>query len=96
MLLPVRSSQPAGEGPTTTGTLNGITITYPQAWHLIDPDKAGLNGSPTMAESPLPRIVLALAPTEAPGDLRVPRPGRWRAATFLMTVQEEPPTLDGP
>jgi hypothetical protein len=95
MLLPVRSSQPGGEGPTTTGTLNGITITYPQAWSLVDPDEAGLNGSPQMAEVPLPRIMLALAPTD-PGKT-FGCPGRaGGAASFLMTVQEEPLALDGP
>jgi hypothetical protein len=95
MLLPVRSSQPAGEGPVTTGTLNGITITYPQAWSLIDPDKAGLNGSASMAEVPLPRIMLALAPTD-PGET-FGCPGQaGGAATFLMTVQEQPMALDGP
>jgi len=95
MLLPVRNSQPAGEGPTTTGTLNGITITYPQAWSLIDPDEAGLNGSSMMAEVPLPRIMLALAPTD-PGET-FGCPGQaGGAATFLMTVQEEPLALDGP
>jgi hypothetical protein len=95
MLLPVRTSQPAGRGPTTTGTLNGITITYPQAWSLIDPDEAGLNGSSMMAEVPLPRIMLALAPTD-PGEM-FGCPGRaGDDATFLMTVQEEPLALDGP
>jgi hypothetical protein len=95
MLLPVRSSQPAGEGPVTTGTLNGITITYPQAWSLIDPDKAGLNGSASMAEVPLPRIMLALAPTD-PGET-FGCPGQaGGAATSLMTVQEKPLALDGP
>jgi hypothetical protein len=95
MLLPVRSSRPAGEGPVTTGTLNGITITYPQAWSLIDPDKAGLNGSASMAEVPLPRIMLALAPTD-PGET-FGCPGRaGDAATFLMTIQEDPLALDGP
>ncbi len=95
MLLPVRSSQPGGEGPTTTGALNGITITYPQAWSLVDPDEAGLNGSPQMAEVPLPRIMLALAPTD-PGKT-FGCPGRaGGAASFLMTVQEEPLALDGP
>jgi hypothetical protein len=93
-LLPIRSSQPAGEGPTTTGTLNGITITYPSSWHLIDPDEAGLNGSSMMAEVPLPRIMLALAPTD-PGQM-FGCPGQaGGAATFLMTVQEEPLALDG-
>ena len=82
---------PAAE--TTTGTLNGITITYPQAWHLIDPDTVGLNGSPMMSEVPLPRIVLALAPEE-PGD-SFGCPGRSSGgANFLMTVQEEPLAQD--
>ena len=95
MLLPARSNRPAGVGPATTGTLNGITITYPQAWSLIDPDKAGLNGSASMAEVPLPRIMLALAPTD-PGET-FGCPGRaGDAATFLMTVQEEPLALNGP
>jgi hypothetical protein len=86
--------QPAAQGPTTTGTMNGITITYPQAWHLIDPDEAALNGSPTMGESPLPRIVLALAPTQAPETFACPdRAAEGDAAPLLMTVQEEPPTV---
>jgi hypothetical protein len=94
-LLPVRSSQPGGEGPTTTGTLNGITITYPLAWSLIDPDEAGLNGSSMMAEVPLPRIILALTPTD-PGET-FGCPGQaGGTANFVMTVQEEPLALDGP
>ena len=94
MLLPVQSDRPADVGPTTTnGTLNGITITYPQTWHLIDPDTVGLNGSPTMGESPLPRIVLALAPMEAPETFGCPGRAGGDAAPLLMTVQEEPPTL---
>jgi hypothetical protein len=89
--------EPAAPGPKTTGTLNGITITYPQAWHLIDPDTAGLNGSPLMSESPLPRIVLALAPTEAPETFGCPaRAGSGEAASLLMTIQEEPLALSGP
>jgi hypothetical protein len=95
MLLPVRSSQPAGEGPVTTGTLNGITITYPQAWSLIDPDKAGLNGSASMAEASLPRIMLALAPGDSGETFGCPGLAGG-AATFLMTVQEQPLALDGP
>jgi hypothetical protein len=93
MLLPVRGSQPAGEGPVTTGTLNGITITYPQAWSLIDPDEAGLNGP---GPSTLPRIILALAPTD-PGDA-FGCPGMVEGASpdLLMTVQEEPLALAGP
>src|SRR5262245_14474594 len=89
--------EPAVEGPKTTGTLNGITITYPQSWHLIDPDTAGLNGSPTMGESPLPRIMLALAPTEAPETFGCPgRVGGEGASTSLMTIQEMPLATDGP
>jgi hypothetical protein len=97
-LLPLRGGpKPVAQGPTTTGTLNGITITYPQSWHLIDPDTVGLNGSPTMGESPLPRIVLALAPTEASETFGCPgRAGSGEAAPLLMTVQEEPLALSGP
>lgn len=96
MLLPTQDTrQPIGQGPTTTGTLDGITITYPQAWHLIDPDTAGLNGSPMMGESPLPRIVLALAPSGAPETFGCPgRSGD--AAALLMTIQEEPRAIAGP
>lgn len=82
--------EPAALGPKTTGTMNGITITYPHAWHLIDPDTAGLNGSPIMGESPLPRIVLALAPTQAPETFGCPGMADEDAATLLMTIQERP------
>jgi hypothetical protein len=97
-LLSLRGGpEPAAQGPTTTGTMNGITITYPQSWHLIDPDTAGLNGSPMMGESPLPRIVLALAPTQAPETFGCPaRAAEGDAAPLLMTIQEEPLALDGP
>ena len=88
--------QPAAV-PKTTGTMNGITITYPEPWHLIDPDTAALNGSPTMGESPLPRIVLALAPTEKPETFGCPgRANPDEASPLLMTVQEEPRALSGP
>src|SRR5262245_10367878 len=98
LLLPLQNDgQPAVEGPKTTGTLNGITITYPQSWHLIDPDTAGLNGSPTMGESPLPRIVLALSPTEEPETFGCPgRAPAGRASSFLMTILEMPLAMDGP
>jgi hypothetical protein len=86
--------EPAALGPTTTGTMNGITITYPEAWALIDPDKAALNGSPTMGESPLPRIILALAPTGRPETFGCPALAQQgQSAPFLMTVQEEPVNL---
>jgi hypothetical protein len=86
--------KPAALGPKTNGTLNGITITYPQTWHLIDPDEAGLNGpDPTTVD--LPRLILALSPTD-PGDV-FGCPGLAEGPTpmFLMTVQEEPLALAG-
>ena len=86
--------EPAASGQQTTGTLNGITITYPQSWRLIDPDTVGLNGSPTMGESPLPRIVLALVPTDPGATFGCPGMAGG-AANFVMTVQEEPLALDG-
>jgi len=86
--------KPAALGPKTNGTLHEITITYPQAWHLIDPDEAGLNGpDPTTVD--LPRLILALSPTE-PGDVfGCPGLAEGPTPTFLMTVQEEPLALAG-
>lgn len=79
--------------PTMTATMNGVRITIPESWQLIDPDEAGLNGpDPTLG---FPRIILALAPFEAgelfgcPGMAANPH-------TFLMTLQEEPLALAGP
>ena len=96
-LLSSQSDPEPAAQPTTSGTMHGITITYPESWALIDPDKAALNGSPMMGESPLPRIVLALAPSEEPETFGCPalaQPGQF--APFLMTVQEEPLAVDGP
>jgi hypothetical protein len=94
LLSQVNDQEPAGEGPTTTGTLHGITITYPEGWHLIDPDEAGLNGpDPTTVD--LPRLILALSPTD-PGDVfGCPGLAETPTPTFLMTVQEEPLALAG-
>ena len=86
MLLPFRSdTQPVGEGPKTTGTLNGIMITYPAAWNLVDPDEAGLNGP---GPSTLPRIVLALSPHPASSAIACPGLTDGEPPTFLMTIQE--------
>jgi hypothetical protein len=80
---------------STTLTMNGITITFPETWHLIDPDEAGLNG-PDATEG-LPRMILALSPTD-PGDA-FGCPGLGQSPgpppTFLMTVQETPLALAG-
>jgi hypothetical protein len=80
---------------STTQTMNGISITYPETWHLIDPDEARLNG-PDATEG-LPRLILALSPTD-PGDAfgcpglgLTPGP----PPTFLMTIQEMPLALAG-
>ncbi|MGH2589335.1 MAG: hypothetical protein ACRDGW_00890, partial [Actinomycetota bacterium] len=80
---------------STTETLNGISITYPETWHLIDPDEAGMNG-PDATED-LPRLILALSPTD-PGDVfgcpalgQTPGP----PPTFLLTIQEMPLALAG-
>jgi hypothetical protein len=83
--------------PTTSRSLNGITITYPEGWFLIDPDAAGLNGRADQALGPrdLPRLVLALSPQPPSDLLACPGQVEGEAPTFLMTVQERPPTLPG-
>ena len=92
-LLPAERVVPAVE-PVTSGTLNGITITYPRDWVLIDPDAAGLNG-PDPTTVVVPRLILALAPTD-PGDaFGCPGLAEGVGPAFLMTVQEEPLALTG-
>jgi hypothetical protein len=94
MLLPFKSAQPAGEGQMTTGTLNGITITHPESWFLIDPDLAGLNSSSEKSQGP-PRLVLALSPQPPSDLLACPGLVEGEPPTFLMTVQEQPLALAG-
>ncbi|HYZ13289.1 MAG TPA: hypothetical protein VFA08_06735 [Actinomycetota bacterium] len=83
---------------STTEEMNGIRITFPDRWTLIDPDVAGLNGSDPGNPDPLPqlpRIVLALAPFD-PGQLfGCPGMAEGDSPTFLMTIQEEPRALTG-
>ena len=93
MLLPFESARPGRRGPMTTGTLNGITITHPAAWILIDPDEAGLNwprGRPRFLGSSSRchrshKSTASAVPGMADGE----------PPTFLMTVQEEPLALAG-
>jgi hypothetical protein len=89
MLLPIESEPRPGVegGELRTGTLNGIMITYPTVWYLIDLDEAGLNGP---GPSTLPRIVLALAPQAQEDVFGCPGMAVGEQPTFLMTVQEEP------
>jgi hypothetical protein len=78
-LLPIESEPRPGveAGELKTGTLNGIMITYPIAWYLIDPDAAGLNGpDPTT----LPRAVLALSPQPASSAIACPTVSRRRSS----------------
>ena len=83
---------------STTEEMNGITITFPERWTLIDPDVAGLNGPITGDPHPmpqLPRLVLALAPFD-PGELfACPGMAEGVPHTFLMTIQEGPLALSG-
>lgn len=90
-----RSAEPAPGGPTRTAAMNGVGITIPQSWALIDPDEAGFNGPTGMGTPQLPRMILALAPFD-PGELFA-CPGIAESPhTFLMTLQEEPLALAGP
>ena len=87
LLLPAERSVPGVE-PVTSGTLNGITITYPRSWVLIDPDAEGLNGPGPGTE--MPRIVLALAPSDPGNSFGCPGLADGVTPSFLMTVQEMP------
>jgi hypothetical protein len=81
--------------PTRTETMNGVGITIPQGWVLIDPDEAGFNGPSNLAAPDLPRMVLALAPFD-PGELFGCPGVATSPHTFLLTVQERPLANAGP
>jgi len=80
--------------PTVTTSLNGITISHPEGWHVVDPDEAGLNGPEPMPD--LPKLVLALSPIGRGELLGCPGMVEGSAApTFLLTIQEQPLALTG-
>lgn len=78
---------------TTGSTVNGITITHPEGWHVADPANLGILGPRPQG---LPRLVLVLTPTEPTAEA-FGCPGlRGRSApAFLMTIQEMPLALEG-
>jgi hypothetical protein len=103
-LLAVRAvgpgrTTPAGE-PTETTTIDGVSITHPTEWFVVDPDALGLNGptapGPEGGSPSMPRLVLAVSPTDqgelfgCPGAVGLPGPPQ-----FLMTIQEGPVALTG-
>jgi len=83
------------DAPTVTTTMNGISITYPEGWHVIDPDEAGLNESEPEPAPDFPRIVLALSPVDTGELFGCPGIVEGTMPAFLMTVQEEPLALAG-
>jgi len=94
LFLPLGPDGVPADQPTTTGSLNGISITHPVPWFLIDPDLAGLNSSSEKSQG-LPRLVLALSPQSSSDLLACPGMVEGEPPTFLMTVQEQPLALAG-
>jgi hypothetical protein len=79
--------------PTVTTTLNGISMSHPEGWYVVDPDEAGLNGPDPRPD--LPRLVFAVAPFD-PGELfGCPGMVEGTPHAFLMTIQEEARVLSG-
>lgn len=87
-----RNDVPA-TAPLTT-RVHGISITHPEGWFVVDPDEAGLNSPPTDPPT-LPRLVLALSPSEVDERFACPGLVEGEPPTFLMTVQERPLALTG-
>lgn len=87
-------SQPGDIGPTTTKTVSGITITYPERWFAEDPVDIGIE--PNDSPRTLPTLVLALTRDDPhiEGVLGCPLLANI-AGQVLMTVQETPLALSG-
>ncbi len=102
LLVGAMRSQPSqGPGGTepiglkTTATVNGITITYPDAWFAADPVDVGLE--PPGEPKTLPALILVVSSVDPASAAMAGCPGLSRAAPAqaLMTVQEQPLTLVG-
>lgn len=84
-------TRPADQ-PTETTTMNGVSITHPTDWVVIDPDEAGLNGA---GPETFPRLILALAPFDTGELFGCPGMVEGTMPTFLLTIQEQPLALTG-
>ena len=83
-----------GDQPIVTTSVNGVTMSHPEGWYVVDPDDAGLNGSDPAPD--LPKLILAVAPFD-PGELfACPGMTQGTPHPFLMTIEEEPRALNGP
>ena len=92
-----RDRSPADVGSTTTGTMNGITITYPQTWHLIDPDDSAAERVPDDGRVAAPPHRARAGADAGPETFGCPGlAAESDAAPLLMTIQEEPLAIDGP
>lgn len=78
----------------TSTTVNGISISHPADWFVVEPDDAGLNSTPADVQG-LPRLVLALSPNEIDELFACPGLVEADPPTFLMTVQEQALALSG-
>jgi hypothetical protein len=84
---------PGTGGQTQTTTINGITITYPEAWFAADPVDVGLE--PQDAPRTFPSLMLALTNRDprARGALGCPGLSETAGGSVLMTIQEDQPAL---
>lgn len=87
-LRPWHGTTPAEPVELIESTVNGITITHPEGWYVVDPAEAGLNPP----SEDLPRLVLLVSDADpiASGTLGCPGLAEGTADTFVFTVQQIP------
>jgi hypothetical protein len=84
-----------GDAPTTTRTINGVTISYPEGWFAADPREIGVEPANTPSSFPSMILTLTRDDPRIEGVLGCPGRAEAPAGQLLMTIREEPLALSG-
>ena len=95
-VLAGRNSTPAGAvEPTRTVTVNGVTVTVPESWWVVDPASAGVE--PQHGSRVSPSLIMLMSQTDltTSGVLGCPGLNDGSLGQVLLTIQETDLALNG-